>query len=195
MAEVMKKNEDYVPLFRMAWAKFRVAYEEAIKYGGKVILGDRAMKITLKRTWGKMSHWDKIKLPFSLISLALRKKYIEQRMTSEKMPFWRRIMPISLSFQKDLPSQKDLKKVVKERLDDVNGEMLALMMEEIKKRFPTVVETCIHERDLKHSSVVAVVGKGHLQGIKRHWKQPIVLKELLEITSEKAAVCGACKDT
>lgn len=25
----------------------------------------------------------------------------------------------------------------------------------------------------EHSSVVAVVGKGHLQGIKKHWKQPI----------------------
>lgn len=25
----------------------------------------------------------------------------------------------------------------------------------------------------EHSSVVAVVGKGHLQGIKKHWKQPV----------------------
>lgn len=27
------------------------------------------------------------------------------------------------------------------------------------------------------SSVVAVVGKGHLQGIKKHWKQPVVVGE------------------
>lgn len=25
----------------------------------------------------------------------------------------------------------------------------------------------------EHTSVVAVVGKGHLQGIKKHWQQPI----------------------
>ena len=29
----------------------------------------------------------------------------------------------------------------------------------------------------KHSSVVAVVGKVHLQGIKKHWKQPVVVSE------------------
>jgi pheromone shutdown protein TraB len=30
-----------------------------------------------------------------------------------------------------------------------------------------------------HSSVVAVVGKGHLQGIKKHWKQPVVVGEFI----------------
>lgn len=25
----------------------------------------------------------------------------------------------------------------------------------------------------EHSSVVAVVGKGHLQGIKKHWQHPV----------------------
>ncbi|PON93270.1 Pheromone shutdown [Trema orientale] len=112
--------------------EFRLAYEEAIKYGGKVILGDRPMEF-------------------------------------------------------------------KERLDDVEVEIWALMTEEIRKRVPTVVETLIDERDQymsfgllnvasMHSSVLAVVGKGHLQGIKKYWKQPVVLKDLLEIPSQKAAV-------
>lgn len=30
----------------------------------------------------------------------------------------------------------------------------------------------------EHSSVVAVVGKGHLQGIKKYWKQPVVVSKL-----------------
>ena len=30
----------------------------------------------------------------------------------------------------------------------------------------------------ENSSVVAVVGKGHLQGIRNHWKQPVVVGEL-----------------
>jgi pheromone shutdown protein TraB len=29
----------------------------------------------------------------------------------------------------------------------------------------------------EHNSVVAVVGKGHLQGINKHWKQPVVVGE------------------
>jgi len=33
----------------------------------------------------------------------------------------------------------------------------------------------------ENSSVVAVVGKGHLQGIKKHWKQPVVVGEHLII--------------
>lgn len=40
----------------------------------------------------------------------------------------------------------------------------------------------------KHSSVVAVVGKGHLQGIKNHWQQPVNLWHLLESPSQKPAV-------
>lgn len=30
----------------------------------------------------------------------------------------------------------------------------------------------------EHSSVVAVVGKGHLSGIKKHWKQPIEVRTI-----------------
>jgi len=33
----------------------------------------------------------------------------------------------------------------------------------------------------ENSSVVAVVGKGHLQGIKKHWKQPVEVSEHLLI--------------
>uniref|UniRef100_A0A2P2K0C6 TraB domain-containing protein n=1 Tax=Rhizophora mucronata TaxID=61149 RepID=A0A2P2K0C6_RHIMU len=46
----------------------------------------------------------------------------------------------------------------------------------------------------EHTSVVAVVGKGHLQGIKKHWRQPVVvgepflpMKDLLELPSRKPA--------
>ncbi|XP_027910919.1 traB domain-containing protein-like isoform X2 [Vigna unguiculata] len=42
--------------------EFRVAYQEAIKYGAKVILGDRPIHITLRRTWSKMPLWYILKL-------------------------------------------------------------------------------------------------------------------------------------
>nr|XP_016436452.1 PREDICTED: traB domain-containing protein-like [Nicotiana tabacum] len=148
-------------------AEFRVAYEEAMKYGGKVILGDRPVQITLRRTWAKMPLWHKTKFLFSLFFQALF-----------------------------LPNPEDLNKMLKE-MDDV--DMLTLVIQEMSKHFPTLWTTLVHERDLymsstllrvagEHNSVVAVVGKGHLPGIKKNWKQPIEVKELLTIPSQKPAI-------
>ncbi|WCJ37602.1 TraB family protein [Euphorbia peplus] len=148
-------------------SEFRVAFEEARSYGGKVILGDRPVQITLRRTWAKMPLWHKTKLVYSLLFQAVF-----------------------------LPSSENLNKMLKE-MDDV--DMLTLVIQEMSKEFPTLMETLVHERDQymsstllkvarEHSSVVAVVGKGHLQGIKKHWKQPIELKEILEMPSQRAGV-------
>ncbi|KAH9318722.1 hypothetical protein KI387_020491, partial [Taxus chinensis] len=52
-------------------AEFRTAYEEAVTYGAKVILGDRPVQITLRRTWEKMSLWYKVKFLFSIIFQAM----------------------------------------------------------------------------------------------------------------------------
>ena len=66
----------------------------------------------------------------------------------------------------------------------------------IFKIFPTIFETIVRERNLymsytmlkvasENSLVVVVVGKGHLQEIKRHWKQPIEVRDLLTIPPPK----------
>ncbi|XP_068668525.1 uncharacterized protein [Aristolochia californica] len=141
-------------------AEFRVAFEEAMSYGAKVILGDRPVHITLRRTWGKMPLWHKTKFLYSMFFQALF-----------------------------LPSPDELNKMLKE-MDDV--DMLTLVIQEMSKAFPTLMETLLHERDMymsskllqvarEHSSVVAVVGKGHLVGIKKHWQQPVEMKDLMEI--------------
>ncbi|KAL6975722.1 hypothetical protein U1Q18_024517 [Sarracenia purpurea var. burkii] len=150
-------------------SEFRVAFEEAMKYGGKVILGDRAVQITLRRTFAKMPLWHKTKLLYSLIFKGFF-----------------------------LPSREDLNKMVK-KMDDV--DMLTLFIQEMSKKFPTLMETLVHERDQymsclllttasRHSSVVAVVGKAHVQGIKKHWMQPVMVNDLLhvDIPSQKPAI-------
>ncbi|CAK9142728.1 unnamed protein product [Ilex paraguariensis] len=148
-------------------AEFRVAFEEAMKYGGKVILGDRPVQITLRRTWAKMPLWHKTKLLYSLLFQAFF-----------------------------LPSPEDLNKMLNE-MDDV--DMLTLVIHEMSKEFPTLMETLVHERDQymsstllrvasEHKTVVAVVGKGHLQGIKKHWKQPVEVENLLNMPSQKPVV-------
>ncbi|KAK4383166.1 hypothetical protein Sango_2803100 [Sesamum angolense] len=148
-------------------AEFRVAYEEATKYGAKVILGDRPVQITLRRTWAKMPLWHKTKLLYSLMLQAVF-----------------------------LPSPETLTKTLKE-MDDI--DMLTLVIQEMSKQFPTLMETLVHERDQymlamllrtarEHNSVVAVVGKGHLPGIQKYWKQPVEVKQLLTIPSQKDTV-------
>uniref|UniRef100_A0A368UI35 TraB family protein n=1 Tax=Glycine max TaxID=3847 RepID=A0A368UI35_SOYBN len=148
-------------------SEFRVAYEEAIKYGGRVILGDRPVQITLRRTWSKMPLWHKTKFLYSLLFQAVF-----------------------------LSNADDLNKMLNE-MDD--SDMLTLVIQEMSKEFPTLMETLVHERDQymsstllkvasENSSVVAVVGKGHLQGIKKHWKQPVVMKDLMTVPSPKPVV-------
>ncbi|XP_009133158.1 traB domain-containing protein [Brassica rapa] len=145
-------------------AEFRVAYEEAHKYGGKVILGDRLVQITLKRTWVKMSLWHKLKF-FGLVFQAVY-----------------------------LPSPEQLKKMLK-AMNDV--DIVTLVIQEMSKQFPSLMDTLVHERDKymvcmlsrvasEHSSVVAVVGREHLEGIKKNWSQPINMKDLLEIPKNES---------
>ncbi|XP_033147675.1 traB domain-containing protein [Brassica rapa] len=146
-------------------AEFRVAYEEAVKYGGQVILGDRPVQITLKRTWAKMPIWHKVKFLYGLVFQAVF-----------------------------LPSPEELEKMLK-AMNDV--DMLTLVIQQMSKEFPSLMDTLVHERDkyiscmlsrvaCEHSSVVAVVGRGHLQGIKKNWDQPINMKDLLEIPKNKS---------
>lgn len=145
-------------------SEFRVGFEEAMKHGSKVILGDRPVQVTLRRTWSKMPLWHKIKLLYSFLFQAVF-----------------------------LPSPEDINKMLKE-MDDV--DMLTLVIQEMSKEMPTLMETLVTERDRymsstllrvarEHTSVVAVVGKGHLQGIKRNWQQPVEVNELLEIPTSR----------
>lgn len=111
------------------------------------------------------------------------------------MPLWHKIKLLySFVFQAFfLPGPEELTKMLKD-MDDV--DMLTLIIQEMSKEFPTLMDTLVHERDQymsttllrvakEHRSVVAVVGKGHLNGIKKNWQQPVKLKDLLEMPEQK----------
>ncbi|RWR84370.1 traB domain-containing-like protein [Cinnamomum micranthum f. kanehirae] len=152
-------------------SEFHVAFEEAVSYGAKVFLGDRPIQITMQRTSGKMSLWLVAKLLFTILFKAI-----------------------------NLPSGEDLNTMVNRRvkeMDDVDRP--TQIIQELSQKFPTLMETLVYERDLymsstllkvasEHSSVVAVVGKGHLLGIKKHWKQPIEVKGLLDVPVASSGV-------
>ncbi|MED6161401.1 hypothetical protein PIB30_060382 [Stylosanthes scabra] len=176
LASMKKKHNVFEVLYSWFLAKiasklevfpgceFRAAYEEAMKYGGRVILGDRPVQITVRRTWSKMPLWHKTKFLYSLLFQAVF-----------------------------LPSSDDLNKMLKQMND---SDVLTVVIQEMSKQFPTLMETIVHERDQymsatllkvasENRSVVAVVGKGHLQGIKKHWKQPVMMRDLMTIPSPK----------
>ncbi|XP_057796642.1 uncharacterized protein LOC131012672 [Salvia miltiorrhiza] len=134
--------------------EFQVAYEEANKYGAKFVLGDRPKEITLRRLRVMASLWD--------VCLYLRKN------TTNKVI--------------------DTIKLFK-RVDDAK---ICAASQELAKISPTFFKTFVHERDQyitvkllevarEHSSVVAVVGKAHLPGIRENWKQPVDMKQLLHV--------------
>ncbi|CAM8930740.1 unnamed protein product [Rhodiola kirilowii] len=145
-------------------AEFQVAFNEAKKYGGKIVLGDRPVEITMRRIWEPLPLWQKMTL--------LRSLYI------------------STLF---LPSADKLNAMIIEK--DISD-----VIPKKTKCFPTQMErTLVHERDQymssrlltyasESSSVVAVVGKAHLGGIKKYWQQSIDLEKLMEIPSHKARI-------
>jgi len=121
------------------------AIETAEKVGAQIHLADRDIRITLSRTWRVMSLWDKLKILFQLILSA---------------------------GEIDEISEKDIEKMKQE-------DMLETLLADVKKSLPVLKDILIDERDryLAHKiktapgkRIVAVVGAGHVPGIKKYWE-------------------------
>ncbi len=121
------------------------AIETAEKVGAQINLADRDIRITLSRTWRVMSLWNKLKILFQLILSA---------------------------GEIDEISEKDIEKMKQE-------DMLETLLADVKKSLPVLRDILIDERDryLAHKikaapgkRIVAVVGAGHVPGIKKYWK-------------------------
>lgn len=121
------------------------AIETAEKVGARIHLADRDIRVTLSRTWRVMSLWDKLKILFQLISS-----------TGEI----------------DEISEKDIEKMKQE-------DMLETLLADVEKTLPVLRNILIDERDkyLAHKirtapgkKIVAVVGAGHVPGIKKYWE-------------------------
>uniref|UniRef100_A0A6B2LAU7 TraB domain-containing protein n=1 Tax=Arcella intermedia TaxID=1963864 RepID=A0A6B2LAU7_9EUKA len=139
-------------------AEFRVAFREARNIPGCTItLGDRPIGITLKRTWGNLGLLEKLKLIYTFLK--------ESRLDIT---------------EQDIENMKDT-------------DLITSMLKELSKEFPNISRPLIYERDeylsytLRHCpgpTVVAVVGLGHVNGIKNCWESEINLKKLTEIPPE-----------
>ena len=145
------------------------AMKEAKKHKLDVALVDRDISVTLKRAWRKMGFREKFRLTWEFLKAIVG--YDEEEM-----------------------EEIDLKELM-------NQDVISTLMEEFKEIAPSVADVLIHERDKyiakkileesKKGKVVAVIGAGHLEGIKKHlkWgKVDVDLKELEYVPKKRISI-------
>lgn len=122
------------------------AINEAKKNNLKIALVDRDISITLKRAWKKMGFREKIRLSWEFLKAIV-------------------------GYEEEDLDQIDLKEMM-------NQDIISTMMDEFGEIAPSVSEVLIHERDKyiakkilnesQKGKVVAIIGAGHLKGIKEY---------------------------
>ena len=129
------------------------AIETGENVGAKIHLADRDIRITLSRTWRTMGLWSKLKLFFQLI--------------------------LSIG-EVDEISEEDIEKIKQE-------DVLETLLADVGKSLPVVKDILIDERDrylaykirtAPGNKIVAVVGAGHVPGIKKYWNADVDIKTL-----------------
>ena len=135
------------------------AMEEAKKHKIDVALVDRDISVTLKRAWKKMGFLEKFRVTWEFLKAIV-------------------------GYDEETLEEIDLKELMKQ-------DVISSMLEEFGAIAPSVANVLIHERDLyiatkiqqesKKGTVVAVVGAGHLQGIKKHLEEKKLDVDLAEL--------------
>ena len=172
IVKVIKEKKAFLLLSNLLLASFqkRIAEKFDIKPGAEMIqaiesgeaidarihLADRDIRVTLSRTWRVMGLWAKLKILFQML----------------------------LSFgEVDDITEKDIEKMKQE-------DMLESLLAEVGKSLPVIREILIDERDrylaekirtAPGRKIVAVVGAGHVPGIKKYWNTDIDIRALEKI--------------
>jgi pheromone shutdown-related protein TraB len=143
------------------------AIEAAETAGAAIHLADRDIRTTLARVWRFLSLWGKIKLIFQLV--------------------------LSLG-QADEIEEADIERMKQE-------DMLQSILSEVGRSLPVIKKILIDERDhflaekirtAPGRRIVAVVGAGHVPGIKAIWENPVDLSALAALPP-KSRLSGMLK--
>ncbi len=132
------------------------AIETGESVGAEIHLADRDIRVTLSRAWRAMGFWTRIKILFQML--------------------------LSLGNVEDIEAE-DIEKMKQE-------DVLETLLSEVGKALPELREILIDERDayLVHKirnapgrKIVAVVGAGHVPGIKEKWDQVRDIQDLQSV--------------
>ena len=152
--------------------EFRVAVKEAKAIGACVVLGDRPLSITLSRLWSSLSFLEKCRLLGTLLWSGLTMLDADElKKEIEKMKETDVLTEAIREVGKDFPSL--LGPLITERDQYMVHVMHQLAGAGVSKGDggePVVAET-----------VVAVVGAGHLEGIKKYWEDEIDIERIMQV--------------
>ena len=173
---VIKQKKVFLLLSNLILASFqrRIAQKLDIKPGEEMLkaidaagfvnaaiyLGDRDIRVTLSRTWRIMGFWNKLKILFQL-----------------------------------LLSVGDMGEISEEEIEKMKRtDVLESLLSDVGKSLPVLRDVLIDERDqyltqkirtAPGRKIVAVVGAGHIPGIKQYWEHHIDIEPLETIPPPK----------
>jgi len=172
LIKVIKEKKAFLLLSNLLLASFqrKIGKKLGIKPGEEMLravqvakdmeaeihLADRDVRTTLSRTWRLMGFWTKFKLLFQLIT-----------------------------------SMGDMEDIEKEDIEKLKQQdVLETLLSELGKTLPDLQRVLIDERDqylaykirtAPGKKIVAVVGAGHVPGIKKYWDQEVDIAALEKI--------------
>ena len=132
------------------------AMEAADSVGAHIYLADRDIRITLSRTWRLMGLWTKMKLLAQLVTSMGEVDSIKEE-DIEKM------------------KDKDVLETLLSEIGETLPELRRILIDERDKYLTEKIRSAPGKR------LVAVVGAGHVPGIKRDWNEAIDLNALDEL--------------
>lgn len=130
--------------------------KQAEKTGARLVLADRDVEITLKRVWRNLNFWNKIKMASHILGTLFVFEKIDESLI-EKIKEQDQLETILETFSESFPE-------VKKRLIDERDIYLAQKI-----------------RNAPGSTVVAVVGAGHVPGIQKHIHRNEPIAPLLDV--------------
>jgi pheromone shutdown-related protein TraB len=179
IVKVIREKKSFLLLSNLLLASFqkRIAKQFDVKPGEEMItalntaestgaqihLADREIRTTLSRTWRVMGFWSKIKLIFHLT--------------------------LSLG-QLDEIKEEDIEKMKQQ-------DVLETLLAEVGKSLPALKSILIDERDqylaekirtAPGTRIVAVVGAGHIPGIRKYWNSEIDTRALEQLPPKSKSI-------
>jgi len=124
--------------------------------GARLELVDRDVQITLKRTWGNLSLWNKLKVFAGLFDSVFSDAQLSEE-DLERMKEKDQLNAMMEEFARVMPA-------VKKPLIDERDQFLMNKIENAEGK-----------------TIVAVVGAGHVKGMMKHLGQPVDIQKLSEI--------------
>ncbi|MCX6799103.1 MAG: TraB/GumN family protein [Candidatus Diapherotrites archaeon] len=177
---IIKEGKTHLFLINMLLANFqrRIGDDLGVKPGSEmlaavetaaenkipVLLLDRDVRVTLKRAFDKMSIVEKAKLGYSLLSGFFYK--------GEKLD------------EKTIEHLKE-------------KDTLNALMQQLGKELPSIKSVLVDERDAfiadkitraDGKKIVAVIGAGHIEGVKKLVGQPLDTRELTHVSKKKSVL-------